>query len=208
MNRTALLLVAISVLCVSAMGANAYEIEKSALFVFLHEVKPIEEDGAKAIKQKNYALALRKYREALRGYQRIWKDYPNLPHERPFGLDHMVDESITDCKKVIEEIKDKGEAEDKFYQKLNQMVRVDFVEMDVRDVAKSLTFLTDVNIIVDETVFDKSNKVLKRKVNIRTDDPLPLKTIITRMCEETGLAYSIESDHVYISTRVKLDEQE
>jgi len=205
MNRATLLL-SISLLCVFAIEARAVEIQKSALFVFLHEIKPIEEEGAKALKGENYGLALRKYKEALRGYERIWKDYPNLPQERPYGIDHMVDESITVCKKVIEEIKDKGEAQDEFYQKLNQLVRVDFYEKDILSVAKSLTFLTDVNIIVDETVFDKSKAALKREVNIRTDDPLPLKTIIARMCEQTGLAYSIESDHVFISTRVKLDE--
>jgi hypothetical protein len=202
----ATLLFAIFLLCVSAIEARAVEIQKSALFVFLHEVKPIEEEGAKALKDENYALALRKYKEALHGYERIWKDYPNLPQERPYGIDHMVDDSINLCKKVIDEIKDKGEAQDEFYQKLNQLVRVDFVEKDIRSVAKSLTFLTDVNIIVDETVFDKSKAALKREVSIRTDDPLPLKTIIARMCEQTGLAYSIESDHVFISTRVKLDE--
>lgn len=206
MNR-AMLLLAVSLLCVFAVEAKAFEIQKSALFVFLHEVKPIEEEGMKALKDENYALALRKYKEALRGYERIWKDYPNLPQERPYGIDHMVDDSITVCKKVIEEIKDKGEAQDEFYQKLNQLVRVDFVEKDIRSVAKSLTFLTDVNIIVDETVLEESTDALKREVNIRTDDPLPLKAIIARMCEQTGLVYSIESDHVYISTRVKLDEQ-
>lgn len=194
--------------CVTSIEVRAFQIQKSALFVFLHEVKPIEEQAAEALEEKNYALALRKYREALRGYEKIWKDYPNLPNERPHGIDRMVDESMECCKKVIEEIKDKGEAQDKFYQKLNQLVQVDFSEQNVRSVAKSLTFLTDVNIIVDETVFAESNDVLDSLVSIRTDNPLPLRTIITRICQQTGLAYSIQGDHVFISTRVKLDEQE
>lgn len=195
-------------LCMTSVDVRAFQIQKSALFVFLHEVKPIEEQAAEALEEKDYALALRKYREALRGYEKIWKDHPNLPDERPYGIDRMVDESIECCKKVIEDIKDKGEAQDKFYQKLNQLVQVDFSEQNVHSVAKSLTFLTDVNIIVDETALAQSNGVLNSHVSLRTDNPLPLRTIITRICQQIGLAYSIQDDHVFISTRVKLDEQE
>lgn len=207
MKRATLLLIVLFS-CVISTQARAFQIQKSALFVFLHEVKPIEEQAADALEEEDYALALRKYREALRGYEKIWKDYPNLPDERPHGIDRMVDESIECCKTVIEEIRDKGEAQDEFYQKLNQLVQVDFSKQNVRSVAKSLTFLTDVNIIVDETVLAQPNDVLDSYVSLRTDNPLPLRTIITRICQQTGLAYSIEADHVFISTRVKLDEQE
>ncbi len=197
--------------CVAQMvllaRAEGFQIEKSALYVFLHEVKPIEEEAAKALEEKNYALALRKYREALRGYERIWKDYPDLANERPHGIDRMVDESIETCKKTIDEIKERGEAQDAFYQKLNESVRVDFSNQDIREVAQLLTSLTDVNIIVDQTVFDKSSKARNPNITIRTDQPLPLGTIIADICQQAGLAYSIEVDHVFISTRVRLDEQ-
>ncbi|RJP71452.1 MAG: hypothetical protein C4532_07415 [Candidatus Abyssobacteria bacterium SURF_17] len=206
MKRAALLLsISFSLLCLAE--AAAFQIQKSALFVYLHEVKPIEEEGAKALQEEAYALALRKYREALRGYERIWKEYPDLPNERPYGIDRMVDESIETCKKTIDEIKDRGEAEDEFYQKLNQMVQVDFAEEDIRGVAKSLTFLTDVNVIVDETVISAPNDALDTHVTMRTENPLPLRAVIAHICRQTGLAYSIEEDHVFISTRVKLDEQ-
>lgn len=207
MKRAGLLLSFCFLFLVST-GAGAFQIEKSALFVFLHEVKPVEAEAAKALDQKDYSLALRKYRESLRGYERIWKDYPDLANERPYGIDRMVDESIEACKKIIEEIKDEGEAQDKFYQKLNEQVRVDFSDKDIRGVAKLLTFLTDVNIIVDETVFGDSGESLNSRISIRTDAPWSLMTIIRRICQQTGLAYSIEDDHVFISTRVKLDEQE
>lgn len=205
--KRALFLSAVVALCFS-VRAGAFEIRKSALFVYLHEVKPIEEEAAKAVEDEDYALALRKYREALQGYERIWKDYPDLDDQRPRGIDRLVDDSIRQCKKVIDEIKDEGEAQDEFYQKLNEAVRVDFDEEDIFDVARSLTFLTDVNIIVDETVFGESNAMLKRTVTIRSDVPLPLRTVVSRLCQQTGLAYSIEKDHVFISTRVKLDAQE
>jgi hypothetical protein len=187
--------------------ADAFEVRKTALFVYLHEVKPIEEDAARALKEKDYATALRKYREALRGYERIWKEYPDLSNDRPYGIDRLVDDSIKTCRKAIEDIKDKGEAEDSFYRQLNQPIRVDFEGEDICAVAKSLTFLTDVNVIVDETVFDKSNGVLKRKITVRSDNPIPLRTVISQMCQQTGLAYSVEEDHVFISTRIKLDGQ-
>ncbi len=206
MKKANLILAALLILAVSA-GAGAFQIEKSALYVFLHEVKPIEEEAAKALKEEKYALALRKYREALRGYERIWKDYPDLASSRPYGIDQMVDESIEGCKKIIEKIKDKGEAQDAFYLKLSGAVRVDFSDRDIYSVARALTFLTDVNIIVDKTVFTDSNEALSPRVTVRTDEPWPLRTIITRLCQQTGLAYSIEADHVFISTRVKLDEQ-
>jgi hypothetical protein len=186
-------------------ASSAFQVEKSALQVFLHDVKPIEEEAAEALKEKDYAPALRKYREALRGYEDIWKNYPDLANERPRGIDRMVDESIEACKKVIEEIKEKGEAQDEFYQKLTEPIRVNFADEHIRGVAKALTFLTDVNIIVDETVFGESNKTLKSRVTLKTDEPWPLRTIIARLCQQTGLAYSIEADHVFISTRVKLD---
>lgn len=205
MKKTVMFVV-LGLLLLLSKAAPAFQIEKSALYVFLHEVKPIEEEAAKALEKQDYALALRKYREALKGYERIWKDYPDLANERPFGIDQMVDESIETCKKIIEEIKEKGEAQDEFYQKLNLAVRVDFSDEHIRSVAKALTFLTDVNIIVDETVFADSNKALDPRVTVRTDQPWPLRTIITRLCQQTGLAYSIEADHVFISTRVKLDE--
>lgn len=187
-------------------NAEAYEVKKSALYVFLHEVKPTEEEGAKALKDENYALALRKYREALRGYERLCKDFPDLPEQRPRGIDRMVDESMEICRKVIEEIKEKGEEQDKFHQQLSQMVQVDFTKQDIYDVAKSLTFITDVNIIVDETVFE-SNELLNPYVDLRNDNPIPLKQVIQQICQQTGLAYSIEENHVFISTRVKLDQQ-
>lgn len=187
--------------------ANAFEVRKSALFVFLHEVKPVEEEAAKALEEKNYALALRKYREALNGYERIWREYPSLTEERPHGLDRMVDESIATCKKVIDQIKDEGEAQDNFYQKLNQLIYVDFEKKDVRKVARLLSSLTDANIIVDETVFSDSNGALNPEINIRTDEAVPLKKVIVCICDQTGLAYSVETDHVFISTRVKLDSQ-
>ncbi len=206
MKRAGLLLL-FCFLFLGSADAGAFQIEKSALFVFLHEVKPVEAEAAKALEQKDYALALRKYREALRGYERIWKDYPNLANERPYGIDRMVDESIEACKEIIERIRDDGEAQDKFYQKLNEQVRVDFSDKDIRGVAKLLTFLTDVNIIVDETVFGDSGESLNPRISIRTDAPWSLMTIIRRMCRQTGLAYSIEDDHVFISTRVKLDAQ-
>lgn len=185
----------------------AFEVEKSALYVFLHEVKPIEEEATKALKEKNYALALRKYREAVKGYERIWKEYPNLADERPYGIDRMVDESIATCNTIIEDIKEEGEAQDEFYQELNQLIRVDFKQEDVRNVAKMLTFLTDVNIIIDDTVFSKSNDALTPQVTLRIDEAIPLKKVIFRICELTGLACSIEKDHVFLSTRVKLDKQ-
>ena len=200
--------VIISLLAFLSTDSAAFEIEKSALFVYLNEVKPLEEEGLEALKEKDYALALRKYREALKGYEKIWKDYPDLPQERPYGLDKMVDESITTCKKVVEEIREKGEAQDEFYQKLRQMVRVDFDKKDIRNVAKMLTFLTDVNIIVDDTVFSDANEVLNPEISLRSDLAMPLNKVIIRICELTGLAYSIETDHVFITTRVKLDKQE
>ncbi|UCD55981.1 MAG: hypothetical protein JSV16_08990, partial [Candidatus Hydrogenedentota bacterium] len=122
--KKAVLLLSVCLLSAPLSRVGALELQKSALFVFLHEVKPIEEEAEKALNEKNYALALRKYREALRGYERIWKDYPNLANERPHGIDGMVDESIDTCKKIIEEIKDEGEAQDKFYQKLDKPVHV------------------------------------------------------------------------------------
>ncbi|NQU06987.1 MAG: hypothetical protein HQ583_00390 [Candidatus Abyssubacteria bacterium] len=205
--KKAILILAVLLILAASAGAGAFQIEKSALYVFLHEVKPIEEEAAKALKDEKYALALRKYREALRGYERIWKDYPDLASSRPYGIDQMVDESIEGCKKIIEKIKDRGEAQDAFYLKLSEAVRVDFSDRDIYSVAKALTFLTDVNIIVDKTVFTDSNEALSPRVTVRTDEPWPLRTIITRLCQQTGLAYSIEADHVFISTRVKLDEQ-
>jgi hypothetical protein len=205
--KKAILILAVLLILAASAGAGAFQIEKSALYVFLHEVKPVEEEAAKALKEEKYALALRKYREALRGYERIWKDYPDLASLRPYGIDQMVDESIEGCKKIIEKIKDKGEAQDAFYLKLSEAVRVDFSDRDIYSVAKALTFLTDVNIIVDKTVFTDSNEALSPRVTVRTDEPWPLRTIITRLCQQTGLAYSVEADHVFISTRVKLDEQ-
>lgn len=206
MKKPILLFVACALLIFSTK-AGAFEIKKTAIYVFLHEVKPIEEEAAEALENKKYAPALRKYREALRGYERIWKDFPDLPNERPRGTDLLVDEAIENCKKIIDEIKEKGEAEDEFFQKLREPVRVDFKDEDIRKVAKSLTFLTDVNVIVDDTIFRGENDVVKMQVNVRTDEPWPLRTIITRICQQTGLAYSIETDHVFISTRVKVDEQ-
>ena len=188
-------------------GSWAFEVQKSALFVFLHEVKPIEEEATKALKQENYVLALRKYREALQGYQRIWKDFPDLPNERPRGIDRMVDDSIEVCKKIIEEIKNEGEAQDEFYKKLREAIQVDFSNQDIRDVVKLLTSLTDVNIILDEMVFTDSNEAIDPHITIITEKPLPLRTIITRICQQVGLTYSIETDYVYITTRVRMDEQ-
>lgn len=199
---TACLLVA------SASGAAAFEIRKTALYVFLHEVKPIEEEAATALEEEDYALALRKYREALKGYEGIWKEYPDLANERPHGIDLMVDESIETCKKVIAEIKQEGEAADEFFQKLGESVSVDFSGEDIFEVAKALTFLTDVNIIVDQTIFSEDNDALKSRITLRTEDPWPLRTIVERVCQETGLAYSVEEDHIFISTRIKLDEQQ
>lgn len=203
--KKAILFFAVCSVLLCPFASAAFQIEKSALYVFLHEVKPIEEEAAKALEKEDYSLALRKYREALRGYERMWKDYPDLTNERPYGIDQMVDESIETCKKVIEEIKEQGEAQDKFHKKLNEAVRVNFSNEHIRDVAKALTFLTDANIIVDETVFGGSSPTLKPRVTIKTDEPWPLRTILTRLCQQTGLAYSVEVDHVFISTRVKLD---
>ncbi len=205
MKKAALLFTAL-IAFFSWTKATAFQIEKSALYVFLHEVKPIEEEAAEALEQKDYAHALRKSKEAQRGYERIWKDYPDLADERPFGIDRMVDEATENCKKIIEEIREQGEAQDEFHQKLNETVRVDFSDEHIRGVAKALTFLTDVNIIVDETALTESNRSLNPRVNVRTEEPWPLKTILTRLCQQTGLAYSVETDHVFISTRVKLDE--
>jgi hypothetical protein len=206
MKRVFLIIVAFFVFIPSTVFT--FEVQKSALFAFLHEVKPIEEEATKALKEKNYALALRKYREALKGYERIWKEYPDLASERPYGIDRMVDESIATCKEIIDDIKEEGEAQDEFYQELNQLIRVDFKQADVRSVAKMLTFLTDVNIIVDDTVFSESNDALTPQITLRIDEAIPLKKVIFRICELTGLACSIEKDHVFLSTRIKLDKQE
>ncbi len=189
----------------SPLASEAFQLEKSALYVFLHEIKPIEEAGAKALEKEDYALALRKYREALRGYEGMWKDYPYMANERPYGMDLMVDEAIEACRDVIEEIRERGEAQDEFYQQLNESVMVDFSKEHIRKVAKALTFLTDTNIIVDETVLDDPNPVLRSHVTIKTDKPWPLRMIISHLCRQTGLAYCVEADHVFISTRVKMD---
>ncbi len=191
-----------------ASHVNGFEIRKTALYVYLHEVKPIEEEAAEALEEKDYALALRKYKEALKGYEGIWKEYPDLQNERPYGIDLMVDESIETCKKIIAEIKEEGEASDEFLQKLGEPLTVDFSGEDIFEVAKALTFLTDVNIIVDQTIFSEENEVLKSKITLRTEEPSPLRTIIEKVCQETGLAYSVEDDHVFISTRIKLDDQQ
>lgn len=201
-------LCALCLLVSFASHAVGFEIRKTAVYVYLHEVKPIEEEAAKALEKKDYALALRKYKEALKGYEGIWKGYPDLANERPRGIDLMVDESIETCKEIIEEIKEEGEALDEFLQKLGESVSVDFSGEDIFEVAKALTFLTDVNIIVDQTIFSEENDILKSKITLRTEEPRPLRTIIERVCQEAGLAYSVEDDHVFISTRIKLDEQQ
>jgi hypothetical protein len=200
-----IILFAIFVALVPSGLSSAFEIEKSPLYVYLHEVKPIEEEAAKALKDEDYALALRRYKEALRKYEGIWKDYPDLANQRPYGIDRMVDDSIETCRKVIEEIKEQGEAQDEFYQKLSAPVRISFTDKHIREVAKALTFLTDVNIIIDEAALTSSSPTLNPTVTIKTQEPWPLRTILARLCRQTGLAFSIEDDHVFISTRVKLD---
>jgi type II secretory pathway component GspD/PulD (secretin) len=128
-----------------------------------------------------------------------------MANERPYGIDLMVDEAVEACREVIEEIREQGEAQDEFYRQLNEPVMVDFSKEHIRNVAKALTFLTDTNVIVDETVFSDLNPVLKPHVTIKTEKPWPLRMIISHLCRQTGLAYSVESDHVFISTRVKMD---
>jgi hypothetical protein len=205
MKKRALIFIICSVFFLPAVSSS-FEIEKTPLYVFLHESKPVEEEAARALDEGDYALALRKYREALRKYEGIWKTYPDLANERPHGIDRMVDESIETCKKIIEEIKEQGEAQDEFYQKLSEQVRVNFSKEHIRDVAKALTFLTDVDIIVDETVLNGSSHILNPHVTLKTEEAWPLRTILTRLCRQTGLTFSIESDHVFVSTRIKLDQ--
>lgn len=174
--------------------------EGGPLFQILHVAKPIEREAAEALRKKDYALAIRQYREALRTYKKIKEDFPNLAEMEPRGLDVVLDQGIKDCERIIENIREKGEKKDPFLINLKTPVVLDFKDQDFRDVMMVLSKVTGVSIVVEKTIFSDQGGKIDPKVSIRLDDAIPLEEAIHWLTKLKGCDYELADDFVFVST--------
>ena len=178
--------------------------DRSPLFIYLHVLQPLEAQGAEAREAGESAVAYRLYLRALRRYQALDHEAGDWRGVRPQGLQQLVRAGLVRCETAVTELRPEAEKDDRLLQRLNQMVNLDVKEMHLRDVAKLLTTLTDVNVVVDDTLFPVPGP--DPTVTLRVDRDVPLLQVIRLLVQQKGLAYAIEEDYVYISTRTRIDD--
>ncbi len=173
------------------------------LFVYLHVLQPLETQAEAAREAGDEAEANRLTLRSLRGYQALDQEAGTWQRIRPYGLQDLVREGLARTAAAVEELRAAAAAEDAMLRRLNQPVNVDVEAMHIREVAKLLTALTDVNVVVDDTLFSQPGS--NPKVTLRVDREVPLLQVIRLIVQRKGLAYAIEEDYVYISTRTGID---
>lgn len=177
---------------------------RTPLFVYLHIIRPVEDQAEQALDAGLKAEAYTLYLRTLRGYQALDNSVPDWSRVQPAGLQGLVQAGLAQAERKVQELRPAAEKENAFLHKLQQPVNVNFDGQNIRDVCKLLTKLTDVNIILDSDLFPLGGP--DPRVTLRVDRGVPLLEVIQLIVQQKGLAYSIEEDHVYISTRVEIDE--
>jgi len=199
----------VSVLVAAALGARAgqaltrVEEHRTPLFIYLHTLQPLEAEARSAASGGQPAEAYHLYLQALRGYQTLLASVDDWSRVEPDGLEKLVREGVTRCEGRVQALRSKAQAQDALLKRLNQPVNLNVEQVDIREVVRLLTSLTDVNIIVDDTLFPTGGP--DPKVTLRVDQEVPLLQVIRMVVQQKGLAYRIEKDYVYISSRVGVD---
>lgn len=197
-------LVIVGLALLAAAPAHARREERRPpLFVYLHMLQPIERDAAAAQEAGEDAVAYRLYLRALRGYQALDESVADWDAVRPRGLRPLVRDAIARCEAAVETLRPTAEARDVLLQRLNQAINLDVEGMHIRDVCRMLTELTDVNVVLDDTLFPERGP--NPDVTLRVDREVPLLQVIRLIVQQKGLAYAIEEDYIYISTRTGID---
>ncbi len=187
-------------------GAPAHagrEVRRPPLFIYLHVLQPLEKQAMEAHAADEGAMAYRFYLRALRGYQALDSSVGEWSMVEPKGLRTLVHASIDRCEAAVTALRPAAEAEDALLQRLNQPINLDVDGTHIRDVCRMLTELTDVNLVLDDTLFPERGP--DPGVTLRVDREVPLLQVIRLIVQQKGLAYAIEEEYVYISTRTGVD---
>lgn len=196
--------VVLGLVLVQGAPAHAHREERrTPLFGYLHVLQPLEHEAAEAQAADEAAKAYRLYLRALRGYQGLDRSVADWNAVRPVGLHSLVREGIVRCEEAVAVLRPAAQEEDALLRRLNQTINLDVEAMDIREVCKLITALTDVNVVVDDTLFPEGGP--DPRVTLRADRDVPLLQVIRLLAQRKGLVYSIEEDYVYIGSRTGVD---
>ncbi|MDD5072786.1 MAG: hypothetical protein PHX64_03215 [Candidatus Omnitrophica bacterium] len=130
--------------------------------------------------------------KALLDVDRGW-----LPPEKTGREELQVEEVIPESEKAD------MEARKKLEEKMASVIvpAISVTDADVQDLIRQLTEMTGVTIVIDEKELSALTREQPLKITISTAAPMPLLDILGIAFKTTQLAYKVEPNYVYVSSR-------
>ncbi|MFA5338968.1 MAG: hypothetical protein WC317_02325 [Candidatus Omnitrophota bacterium] len=130
--------------------------------------------------------------KALLDVDRGW-----LPPEKTGREELQVEEVIPESERI--EAAARAALEEKMAKVVVPAISV--TDADVQDLIRQLTEMTGVTIVIDEKALAALTREQPLKITISTAAPMPLLDILGIAFKTTQLAYKVETNYVYVSSR-------
>ena len=137
--------------------------------------------------------------KALLDVDRGW-----LPPEKTNKEEMVIEEVIPEQERLD------TEARKKLQEKMASVIvpAISVTDADVQDLIRQLTEMTGVTIVIDEKSLAALTKEQPMKITISTVSPMPLLDVLDIAFKTTQLAYKVETNYVYVTSRANREKED
>ena len=185
----------------SALASNPTDAEAQAWLVKAQQAeglvsreKATKEERKYVIKDRHVTNEEKETSEqkALLDVDRGW-----LPPEKTNKEELQVEEMIPESERI--EAEERKKLEEKMASVIVPAISV--TDADVQDLIRQLTEMTGVTIVINEKALAALTKDQPLKITISTAAPMPLLDVLGIAFKTTQLAYKVEKNYVYVSSK-------
>ena len=185
----------------SALAANPNDPEAQTWLAKAHQAEGLSNREKATREERKYVVKDRRVtneekdtseQKALLDVDRGW-----LPPQKTGREELQVEEVIPEAEKI------ETEARKKLEEKMASVIvpAISVTDADVQDLIRQLTEMTGVTIVIDEKALAALTKEQPLKITISTATPMPLLDVLGIAFKTTQLAYKVETNYVYVSSK-------
>ena len=185
----------------SALAANPNDAEAQAWLAKAQQAEGLTSREKATLAERKYIKKDRHVtneekdtteQQALLEVDRGW-----LRPEKNNKEDLQVEEVIPESERI------EAAARQKLEVKMASVIvpAISVTDADVQDLIRQLTEMTGVTIVIDEKALAALTKEQPLKITISTATPMPLLDVLGIAFKTTQLAYKVEQNYVYVSSR-------
>ena len=185
----------------SALAANPNDPEAQAWLIKARQAEGLVGREKATKEERKYVVKDRRVtneekdtseQKALLDVDRGW-----LPPEKTGREELQVEEVIPEQERLD------AEARKKLEEKMASVIvpAISVTDADVQDLIRQLTEMTGVTIVIDEKELSALTKEQPLKITISTAAPMSLLDILGIAFKTTQLAYKVEKNYVYVSSK-------